>query len=675
MANFEILDSQPQGSFQILDAPPSQGFFGTLADKAGALGSGFNRAYLSRAGLPFNPVDAVANVLDLGKAAIGAPYIAITGNAPPAALQLQDRGDVVGSGQWLINQARKTGVGRAVLDAPNPADEGGMVQTIGAGAGAGVGGGASRAQEVANMAMGAGSAAASKGVYDATGSDALAIAAGMLPQATALGLNAAAKTAVRGNEQGRQDMAQRVQDLRNAGIQNPSVGLASGNGMAQGVENILASSPGSAGVMDASRKALLDGITGQVAQTADLASPNRGPFTAGTAIQSGLKGFGQDFKQQQGVLWDRLGRVIPSDQPTNVDQTKAALSQLNADIPGAPALSQFFKNGKIVSLQNAVDSDTGGTVPANPIGIGVDGRAYANTATLPTSTLPFQAVKQFRTLVGNEIADSNIASDVPRSKWNPLYGALSGDIRDTASAVGPEATNAFNRANNYTRAGMSRLDQVAPFADANSPERAYQMLMTAAANKGSNSVLQAVKKSVPEDARGTIASTVIDRLGTATPGKQNDAGSAWSPETFLTNWNSMSPASKNELFSGFPNSAQVRAQVDSIAKATSMLRDGAKIWANPSGTAPRLGAEAQIGGLLGAPILGLASGHPLAGLGTAAGLLGGMGATNLLARNMTNGGLLNYMVAPADSAHWLDPSNPSIPQQLVNIPGLLSSQR
>ena len=147
------------------------------AAAAGALGSGFNRSMLSRLGLPFNPVDAAANVLDLGKAALGAPYIAATGKSPPDWLAVGDRADVPGSGAWLVNQARKTRAGRAVLDA-SPDYEGGYLQTIGGGLGA------SPSAPVSAMT----SAALQKATYDATGSDALAMAAGMSPTMAKAGL-------------------------------------------------------------------------------------------------------------------------------------------------------------------------------------------------------------------------------------------------------------------------------------------------------------------------------------------------------------------------------------------------------------------------------------------------------------------------------------------------------
>ena len=639
-------------------------------DKASAVASGFNRGYVSRAGLPFNPVDAMANVVDLGKAAVGAPYTAITGDTPDI-LQIRPRGEIVGSGEWIVNQARKAKLGRMALDAPNPDDQGGFAQVMGAGAGGGVGAGASGKQEAINALMGAASAGSSKAVGDLTGNNELAIAAGMLPQAAAMAANAGAQRAVRGGEKGRREMAQRIQDLKESGIENPSLGLASGNRMIQGTENILASTPGAAGIMDRSRQALQAGITSKVDEAASAAAPNIGVREAGTAVQSGLKSFQQDWKTKQNALWnDGLGRVIPSQHPANVERTTNALSDLNAGIPNAPALSQWFTNSKIKALEAALNSDVSQKRAYTPSQLRAALEKNPQTAAelsalLDEGKLPFQAVKQFRTLVGNEISDSNMLSEISRSKWNPLYGALSQDIRDTASAVGPEATNAFNRANNYTRAGAQRLEKVAPFADAATPEKAYAALVSAA--KENTSTLQAVKKSLPEDARGTLAGTIIERLGKATPGRQNEEGTAWSPDTFLTNWNKLSPASQKELFSGFKNSEQVAEQVAAVAKASAMLRDSAKIWANPSGTAPALSARTTIGGLA----LGVATGNWPVAAAAGAGIAG----ANLLARGVTNKGIVDYMARKSTQQNLLDPRNRSIPQQIVNMPDDLAKYR
>lgn len=155
-------------------------------ESVGAVASGINRGFVSRAGLPFNPVDVIANVLDLGKAAIGAPYIAATGKAPPSWLEVGGRGDVVGSGEWLIDTLRKYGVGRATLDAPHLEDQGGYLQAFGAGVGSG-----GRAAPIS----GGLSAVSGKAVGDLTGNDAMAVAASMAPTAAKLGVGSAARAA------------------------------------------------------------------------------------------------------------------------------------------------------------------------------------------------------------------------------------------------------------------------------------------------------------------------------------------------------------------------------------------------------------------------------------------------------------------------------------------------
>lgn len=108
-------DSKPPQKESMLDAP-------------NAMASGFNRGLTRLAGLP---VDTMANVLDLGRAAIGAPYTAITGRPVPAALQVTDRASVPGSGDWLLKQAGKNAVTSAAVNPQNPAYEGGYAQAAG----------------------------------------------------------------------------------------------------------------------------------------------------------------------------------------------------------------------------------------------------------------------------------------------------------------------------------------------------------------------------------------------------------------------------------------------------------------------------------------------------------------------------------------------------------------
>ena len=641
---FDLATAKPvSGGFDLKTAKPVQAEAAQAAqikperndalDAANAAVTGYQRGLVNLAGLP---VDTVANARDLAKAGAGYAYSKLSGKPVPSWLELGDRANDVGSSAYLLKKIRSGG-GSMFVDPSNPEYEGGLVQTAGTGA--------AGAMTPNQLAMGAASAIAGKKVYDATGNEALAIAAGMAPTLARQGFTEATKRVVRGGEAGRQNMIQRIADLRSAGIDEPTLGPASGNKTIGGIENLLQSTPGAVGVMSRARDKALSGMEEAANRAADLASTNRGAMESGRPIQAGGKAFKENFKAAQEQLYNKLDQFIDPQAPVGVSNTKATLAELNSDIKGAPALSKQFKNGRLLAIEEAINQDTAGApqsvqVFARPA-VGGGGLMNAPVEQAPVlvnipagpsrNTLPFEAVKKTRTLVGNEIADNSLMSDVPRSKWNPLYGALSEDMQAAATAAGPRAENALNRANNYTRSGIERMERIAPVVDRPAPEQSF----TALANtlKENVSTFQAVKKSLPEDARGQFAGTIIERLGKATPGQQDATGGKWSPETFLTNWNRMKPDARSELLSGIPNAAEVESLVDSVARASSMMRDSSKMWANPSGTA----ANATARGVLGAVAAG--------GAGSLAGLMNpavplaaaaGLGGVNLLARGLTS---------------------------------------
>lgn len=629
------LDKKSMG----LDVAGVKGTGSATIDAANAFGTGFNRAALRLAGIG---VDTLANVRDLAKAAVGAPYIAVTGKAPPDFLQIGNRANDVGSGDNLIRSAEQTQSGQSALIPSNPDYEGGYIQAAG-GVPLAIANPKTRLQALNQGVLGLTSILGSKAVGDVTGNPALAIAASMLPGASQQAAVAGTKFAVRGGEAGRVNMGQRVADLSAAGIDRPTLGLASGNSQINGMENILQNTPGAVNVMRNARESVLNGMQAKVDAAAAAASPIRGALQSGTAIQSGIRDFRDNFKTQQAGLYDKLDQFVAPGTPSGVTSTMDMLAKLNAPIPGAPNTSKLFRNARIGGIEEALGADLTQPQFYSPSQLQAAAAQNPQNATalnglLGEGKLPYEAVKKTRTLVGNEIADNSLTSDVPRSKWNPLYGALSEDLQSIAAKSGPQATTAFNRATDFTRAGIQRLDRLDPFASAVAPEQAFTTLKN---TLGENvSTLQAVKKSLPEGARGTVAGTVIERLGKATNGNQNDVGNTWSPETFLTNWNKMKPDARNELFSGFPNSAQVNADVSSVARAASMMRDGSKLWANPSGTAANLGARATLGALtLGGAgaTAGLLS--PLVPLAAGAGLLG----TNFLSKRLTSQGTIDAM--------------------------------
>lgn len=617
------------------EAPKGTG--STLLDGANAVGSGFMRGMTRLVGAP---VDAIANVRDLGKAAIGAPYIAITGKEPPRWLQVGDRANDVGSGDNLIGAARKTAVGKALVDPANPDYEGGYLQNAGAALTA-VNNPKTLLQGANQFVLGQAGAAAGKATADATGNPALAIAAGLAPGGAQNLLSGGVKRAVRGGEEGRQAMVQRMQDLKNAGVEEPTLGLASGNTKLGAAENLLQSTPGAVGIMSAARQKAVDGLANKAREAADTAAPVRGADIAGTAIQSDIKGgLKNRIQGKYQTLNDKVMNAIGPDTPVSVNGTIDTANLLTAPAPGAPSTSALLVQPRIKAIGAALSSDAGGAQPTSSPILSASGAPFQSTQPGGPAGIPFQTLKDLRTKIGKESSSNAIMGTPEQGEFKQLYGAMSGDMKDAArasdmaggpvAAAGP-AERALNRANNFYSAGMGRVDRVQPLVNKDAPEQTFTALLNS--TKENNSTLQAVKKSVTPETRATVAGTVIDRLGRANPGNQNDLGDVFSQERFLTNWNTMTPKARDELFSGFKNSDQVKADVEAIAKASSMMRDSSKMYANPSGTGANLAARGLIGAVGGggaAAAVGLM--NPMVPIGAAAGL----GGVNLLARGLTS---------------------------------------
>lgn len=280
----------------------------------------------------------------------------------------------------------------------------------------------------------------------------------------------------------------------------------------------------------------------------------------------------------------------------------------------------------------------------------------------PTNELPYDAVKKLRTLVGQEITDHSLASTVPRSKWKALYAALSDDLTGAAKATGnADAIKAVDRANAYTKAGHDRIDAVLDKVQSRGlPEEIYKAATNLSDMQAGASKIGTIMKSLTPEERDVVKSAFIRRMGTAKPGVQSAEGGIFSSQTFLTQWNQMSPQAKAVMFSGKEGNS-LRENLDAVAQASSRIKDGSKVFANPSGTTP---AAAQMGlaGAVGGAAVAAASGN----VAPAAALITGVAGANITARLMTNPKFVGWLAAAA-----------KLPEQqlAMRVPGLVNVLR
>lgn len=557
---------------------------------------------LERSGVPVQPENRTEEVL-------GNVYRSIGG----AATSLGIGGAMAGSASPVV-----AGVGRTM--AANPAIQGVSAVT------------APLAAEGAKE-LGAGPG----------GQLAAGLAGAIAPSVVASGAQALVRGGFRGGEQGRQRVQENISTFRTAGT-TPTVGQAAETRVARAAESGLARVPGSAGRMARVAETQADEVGAALEQRArQLAGRSVSAEQTGRQIERSVRGSGgfvDRFKETQSQLYDKLDEFIPSGTRVDVSRTRTALERLNAEIPGAPNVSRFFQNARIKGIEGALKADTEGfsSVAANPENAALfagrkvspeDAALFGDV--LADGRLPYEALKKLRTLVGNEIADSTIASDVPRSKWNALYAALSDDL-GTAVKDNPTAQSVWTRANNYTRAGMRRIEAIESVIDRSGGPEAIFRAATSGTREGA-STLRSVMQSTDDEGRRMISATVLNRLGRAKAGVQGDLGDRFSSETFLTNWNGLSVEAKRTLFNRYGD--RFRSDMDQLARFAANLREGSQVFRNPSGTAQATAQVSAATAFVGSLVLGR--------LDAAATVAGGVVGANLSARLMTNPNFVKWL--------------------------------
>lgn len=662
-----------------------------IMDRVRAGMAGVNKGFFSDlAGLP---VDTMANVVDLAKAGYGT-VVTAAGRPDLAPVINEDRSGVVGSSAWLaknINAGANAAGLSSPIDNPNPQDPMSRIaHTGGRFAGASVVPSSrvaiSPVQQAQNIGMGTLSGLSAGAVGEVAPE--YAGVAGMLPSMGAKSAADIMRYLARGDEAGRVSMQQRMHDLEQAGVTNPSAGLASGNRLLQGVENLLSLTPGSMGIMGENRLAALAGLQGKAEGLRNRLHPVHGAAEAGAGIQADLRGaFKERIGNTYGILNDRVGAAV-GNSTVAIPETLSTATRLSTPIRGAEATSGQLINPRIAQIAENLRADAFGTtrpqqspnignptanlptaptvgspsvmnqqggfaanpslwnapaVPNNPLpnrpgnapaGNGIPNASLWNAQKEPG--IPFNALKDLRTRVGKETQSNAIMGTPEQGEFKQLYGAMSQDMKAGVALAdllkGTKGTQALERANTYYSNAMARVEAMNNIAGRSTPEGAYN----AVANSLSTgpTTFGRVRNAVTTDTRQKIVATIVDDLGRATPGQQNADGSEWSPRTFVTNYNRIDPAARKELFKRMPGGEQYARDLETIAKAADMVNQGAKVMANPSGTAAAVANRGTISALTVGVYF-----YPMVAAATA----GGLAMGNATARLLTNQGFVRWL--------------------------------
>lgn len=503
-----------------------------------------------------------------------------------------------------------------------------------------------KVQAVSSVAGGLGGGAAREAGAGVTGQLIAAVLAGSAPSALSSTVPNLFKSAVRGGASS-QTMQDNIAAFKAAGT-TPSVGQATEARGPRALESILSKVPGSAGYMQRRAEQQAGEIGGGIEDIAQNLAGKTDPTVTGLAIQKGVtENFIPQARAIQKKLYNTLNTLMPPKKEVQAGNFTKIVDEMNAPVAGAENLSKtnLFVNKTISDVQSALKKDMGGT-PAQPSTIlNAQGMPLTTAAIPGKTTLPYQALKEMRSRIGEKLTDIDLSPDISRTELKRLYGALSQDMATAAQAEGPKAYAAFQRANNYTSTLHDRIDLLQGIIDKNGgPEKIFKAA-TSGTNEGATT-LNAVMKALPADGKKMLTATVLRRMGRANAGNQNDAGDVFSTQKFLTNWAGLDNRAKTTLFGN--QSKQFNADIEKIAKVASNIKQGSKVFANPSGTAP---AENLLKtyGTIGVSLL---SRDPLtmAATGTA------LATNNALARGMTNPKFVSWLAQNSNKPNTYFPT-------------------
>lgn len=379
---------------------------------------------------------------------------------------------------------------------------------------------------------------------------------------------AAAKNANKANKQ-KTPLQDRRQAAADVGV-TPSLGMSGKAGAM--VSGALESVPGAGSIIAKDATRAVNEIEGAFHKTVSKLGEAETPVLAGDRLQTSLVKWRDNFKARSDQLFSGVAKHLPPDTAVETSNFVSAIEQGAELFDGNPELARK---------------------------LGVDGWAKV-AAEAQQNGMSWQAIREFRTSVGEAIGKvSGTLSDDNTRRLNTIYGALTEDMAAAAQKAGPDAVKAWESANRYYKRGAEKLSKsLDKTITADSPERAFEAFVNMSKDGRSTSDIRRMREiksaAGPQEWR-QISASIIDRLGRAKPGAQSADGDAFSPVTFLTEWNKMSKDAKAVLLP-----KEVRNQLDQLATVAEGAREAGAHINNPrSGTVA--GAMALGGGLAAAP--------------------------------------------------------------------------
>jgi len=401
------------------------------------------------------------------------------------------------------------------------------------------------------------------------------------------------------------------------GIEPSLPAVTGGKGMAR-IEAGLAQTPSSADIIAKQ----VDDVIGQTQKAVSGIVKKYGtPVStqdAGGVIKQAVVKAGERIGFRQEQLYNEAYDAMGENVLVGVGSAQKLLKDMTQEVASAPK-SMAPKLKSAMTELSAIIADAGDE--------GID----------------FQALRQVRTAIGKDLDNPFTQSGVENAARKRIYAALSEDLANVAEQVSPEAAKMLKTADRYTRIYETQYRQTMnKIMQYDAEEKAYNFALSGAEYGGS--MLGKLKTLFKPEEWDTVSASVLNKLGKASAGQQDATGELFSINTFLTNWNKMSPEAKEVLFNTKGNKETYQA-LNKLTGLMSKLKEVGRSQ-NTSNTAGAINTMVMLQGLGGAAT-GLYAGDgdisSIAGYG-----IGAVLAPKYAAKLLTNPKFIEWLATPVE---------------------------
>lgn len=321
-----------------------------------------------------------------------------------------------------------------------------------------------------------------------------------------------------------------------------STPATTGGAMSRGIQMAYGNLPGSSAAVENAAARETGDLANAARSVANDLGPVSNPKGAGKALSRGAGAWQRVTRVEAKRLYGERDKLMGGpDVPITMAEFRGAFDSFAQRFPNSPVLATLRESPAVRRLEKAVP-DKGVLTLKESTELLSEARAALRNARRKGDVTPAMEARiaEVEQAIENDVL--NAARQIDQAAGRTTGGAV--DAQITADKY--YRNRAILKSGALKLPLSSRMDDVMA-----SSESVYRDLSGDMAEKGGNfAKLQATWKALPTGAKRNFAATKFDEMGKATNGQQNADKTAWSFNTFLTNYSSLNADARKLVFGG-----------------------------------------------------------------------------------------------------------------------------